>query len=111
MPKAPLLTFRISHMDALVLLMAIQRAHEFHELSNLDSERTTEELYKAMNKTFPINKKLLESALAYANFLNEKKQFTHPKKMSFKTFLNWMFRGSDFEFDLKYNLLVPKKEK
>lgn len=86
--------------DLVVLISAVGQCSRDPELSDLDCERTLTDLLRELSPFVRVSEGALESAMAYANMLDEKGQFLD-------------FRGNTFEqlaarigrFNRRYNWL------
>lgn len=100
--------------DLTALLAAVQRARITPDVGHLDADRTYEELVRNLNRTVAIDKRVVVSALAAANFLDEKSLFFHPSGKSFDDTVRDVLNGLGV-YDKTYNLVTwsdgeePKK--
>ena len=89
---------KVSLADLAVLIAAVGQCYQDPELSDLDADRTLTDLLRELSPFVYVSEGALESAMAYANMLDEKGAFKD-------------FRGNTFEqlaarigrFNRKYN--------
>jgi hypothetical protein len=99
-------TFKVGHLDALVLLHHIVRCED----ASNDAERTVHDLIMAFESYKGwLPKAVLESALYCCNMEDERGNFWHPLGKQFdgwvRTVVPW-----DLHFDKYYNVIYEKKD-
>lgn len=99
---------QVNISDLAILLGAIHCVNKSKSLELHDAERTIEQLMRQLERKVMIDQELLESSLYAANILSEIGEFWHPRGLEFGEFAKQVI-GPNREFDMKYNLILEKK--
>jgi len=109
--KSPVLNYRISVLQAVVLLYHVTKGANHPKVGFEDADRTLTEMIRALNRTsIKVNRSVLESALWSCNLMDENDEFWHPTNKPFRRFVTnllWDYRS---EFDEFYNFIKDKKK-
>lgn len=93
-------TYRITGLDALVLLVHIIQGAKHPEVGFEDTNHTRGQLRHALDCEIVVTEDVLESALWSCNLMDETKAFWHPDGLSFEEFVKGL---SSQDFDRFYN--------
>ena len=93
-------------IDLAILIYNVYKGAANKNVGFEDANETLDSLCNHLNKEFPIDVSLLESALWSCNLLDEEKQFWHPKELTFQQFVTKLFPKDSF--NRIYNMLEEK---
>lgn len=95
--------YKISGLDATVLLIHILQGAKHPEVGFEDVENTRGQLRQALDCEVVIPESVLESALWSANLMDEAQSFWHPDGLKFEEFVQQLVDPRDAKFDRFYN--------
>lgn len=99
----------ISVTDFAILLYNVFKGSQFYSIGFEDAQHTLDSYIKRFYfHQVKLKVSDIESALWSCNLLDEKNEFWHPRKKTFKSFCNEIL--NDSEFDLRYNYIKDKEK-
>jgi hypothetical protein len=93
---------KVSLADLVVLIHAIGQAQLDPEVGFVDSERTFTELLRELSPFVYVREDILESALAHANYLDEKGKFSDFRGNTFDQLVKRVAAPKGFNKDYNY---------
>lgn len=96
----------IKATDLAILLYHVYVASRDPDIGFEDTNETLDTLTGKMNREMQIDLPLLESALWSCNLMDEAGRFWHPREMTFKQFVKYLFPEETFNHI--YNILEKK---
>lgn len=102
--------YRISLLDAVVLLYHVHRGAQHPEVGFEDADKTLKQLTKSLAQfRYTITESSLESALWSCNLMDEVGEFWSPQGLSFKDWTNRLLSEQGADFDHFYNVIDERK--
>jgi len=103
--------FRISLLDAVVLLYHVHRGAKTEGVGFEDCDRTLEYLTRSLAQfKYTVSQSALESALWSCNLMDEQGEFWCPEGKSFDDWIK-NFTVNDYKYDKFYNVMEERKKR
>jgi hypothetical protein len=103
--------FRLSLLDAVVLLYHIHRGVTTEGVGFEDANKTLQQLTRSLSQfKYTVTEQTLESALWSCNLMDEQGEWWSPEGDDFDTWLKRFLADQHLSFDKFYNVLIERKK-